>query len=222
MRCPACAALEPDDAAWCSQCHTRFGDPPAAAPDPGAPDPGAPDPGAPDLGAVDPGVRVADRGVRVIDDEVEWRCARCAGWTPLAARGCARCGAPRHGFGDVPGPPVAAPERVRALQLVSVPFPGLGHLLAGRRVTGAIRLALALGWTFVAVRLVVGTGIGVGVAPAVVLAAGVAVLGVATVVDTGRLHVPGAHEVLSPRRLVWFAIGVVAAAVAAAAAAASG
>src|SRR5688572_22591617 len=83
LRCPTCGAANPVNAAWCGQCHRRFG----AASD--APSNGAagisPPSGAADAPFGHPSI--ANR-----DGAVVWTCPACDAENPLEATACARCG----------------------------------------------------------------------------------------------------------------------------------
>lgn len=208
--CPACGAREPVDAAWCSQCHRRFDGPDEAATSEPDPDPTV----AADERAAGPGERDdddvgTDRDVRVVDGEVEWRCERCQAWTSLTAATCRRCDAPRRGFGDAAPLPVVAASDVGRLRLASVVLPGAGHLLAGRRGSGAARAVLTVVWLAIGLRLLVAAGPGGPVVPSLPLLVGAGVVWVGSVVDVGRLTVPGARPLLDARVLTWLTVAVV-------------
>lgn len=100
MRCPSCGALNPARAAWCTQCFVTLAPAGPAPPEQVEEPRPTPDP-------------VGD--IRTVDGEVEWRCPRCGGWSPLATGSCTTCGGPRTGFGgDPPRPATITAARVLA------------------------------------------------------------------------------------------------------------
>jgi hypothetical protein len=210
VRCPACGAHNPAEAAWCGQCYVQLGGAPqdAEAPRPDAsrselarPDP--PRPVAAPTARHTPEQATAtapvdDRPVRTRDGEVEWRCARCGGWSPLVAPSCPVCGTARRGFEVASSPARTTVDLPRPVLVVATAVvPGLGHLLAGRTGTGTARSVLALLWGIAGLALVTGAA---PVAGAILLA-GWATLVVASLLD---LPVPGdvrSRELLTARRL---------------------
>jgi hypothetical protein len=201
VRCPACGAHNPTDAAWCGQCFGPLADapPPAVARPPADVAPGTDRPPggqAPETTA-EP-APADDRPVRTRGGEVEWRCATCGGWSPLVAPSCPVCGSLRHGFEVAASPSRATPDLPRAVLVTgTVLVPGLGHLLAGRTGTGIARSVLALLWGIAGLALLGGDARAAGGS----LLLGWAVLLVASLID---LPAPGdvrPREVLSPRRL---------------------
>jgi hypothetical protein len=248
VRCPACGARNSATASWCTQCyaalHAGAGSAPADGEERGAPIAGTPpvqpteprteppteprteprtEPPTepPATGTpVDRGGTTVARDVRERDGEVEWRCGRCAAWSPLLVSACTTCGGSRHGFG---GPAADRPGREvspAATTGLSVVLPGAGHLLAGRPGTGGARLVLWALWLLGGLSIVRGAG-GARVAmPGLVLLVGAAILWAGTLVDVRRLTAGDDRELLAPRPLLWLVGAVIVAVVVAALAAA--
>jgi hypothetical protein len=232
VRCPACGARNSATASWCTQCyaalHAGAGSAPADAEGRGTPVAGTA-PARPTVPPTEPpttstpvdrgGTTVA-RDVRERDGEVEWRCGRCAAWSPLLVSACTTCGGSRHGFG---GPAADRPGREvspAATTGLSVVLPGAGHLLAGRPGTGGARLVLWALWLLGGLSIVRGAG-GARVAmPGLVLLVGAAILWAGTLVDVRRLTAGDDRELLAPRPLLWLVGAVIVAVVVAALAAA--
>ncbi|MTV26209.1 hypothetical protein FTX61_12430 [Nitriliruptoraceae bacterium ZYF776] len=190
VRCGRCGARNGASADWCTQCFTALTGPagaPASADAPATPREHVPPPSD------------APRPVRLVDGQVEWRCATCAGWSPLEAGRCAVCGASRPGFGaGVAELRPVAPASAAAWSIV----PGAGHLRLGRRGAGSVRLLLAVGSVALAAWLWrAGAG---GVATVVALA----VLGLAaTSALDARALASGRREPVGGRGiLAWLAV----------------
>jgi hypothetical protein len=222
VRCAACGARNSATAGWCTQCYAPLGasSPPAAeevaapdlAPPSGAAASSVAEPPSPAVPGGAPGpTSVSPRDVRDVDGTVEWRCARCDGWSPLLAATCATCGRARLGFGERE-PDRASPDvDPRLLTAASVVLPGAGHLLAHRPGTGSARLLLWLLWLVGGLATVRGAGSLRLAAPGLVLLAGAAVLWAATLVDVRRFATGDDREVLAARPLLWLVGGVLVA-----------
>ena len=217
MRCPDCGARNAAAAAWCTQCYRRLEQPPAA----GGAGVGQRDPTpartAPEVAGgavpVPPPIpaaarAAAQRDVRVEGEQVEWRCARCDGWSPLEQPACVACGSPRVGFSPERAPtatPIAATGS--APLVASALLPGLGHVLVGRPGTGVARILLWLLWAGGAGLTLVSVGV---TSSALVLALAAAALWAITLQDVSRLA-DGRPQLLSARVLAWSVVGVTAA-----------
>jgi TM2 domain-containing membrane protein YozV len=226
MRCPDCGARNADAAAWCTQCYRRLegpttasavapaevgtgerrpshvatpsGDDHAAVPTP----PSTPPPIPATARAA------AERDIRVDGDQVEWRCARCAGWTPLEQPSCAACGSARVGFTPTAAAAATARAPTGSAPLVaSALLPGLGHLLVGRPGSGVARILLWLLWAGGAGLTLVSVGV---TSTALVLALAASALWAITLQDLSRLA-DGRPQVLTGRVLAWSVVGVTAA-----------
>jgi hypothetical protein len=218
MRCPDCGARNADAAAWCTQCYQRLEGPSAASAEVGAgerrasreassePDDPAAVPTPPPIPAA---ARAAEeRDIRVDGDQVEWRCARCAGWTPLEQPSCAACGSARVGF--TPTGAAAAPAIVptgAAPLVASALLPGLGHLLVGLPGSGVARVLLWLLWAGGAGLTLVSVGV---TSTALVLTLAATALWAITLQDLSRLA-DGRPQLLTGRVLAWSVVGVTAA-----------
>lgn len=140
--------------------------------------------------------------------EVEWRCATCEGWSPLASPTCVTCGTVRTGFGE---PRTAElPDEQRTV-LLSALMPGLGHLLAGRAGTGIARAVFGVGWLLGGVLLLI-AAVRAGSGPwgALALLAGAAVVWILSVLDARALARGEQREYLDGRTLLWLMVGVTA------------
>jgi hypothetical protein len=212
-RCPNCGGLVGLDAEWCGQCLHRLDEPqdatqpavteehpPARPPEPSAVDLG-PDPSPP--GTVPSPPRVPGEGFGMRGSGVVWTCPTCGTDNALEAEQCAACGTP---FGKLfqraaPGPKIG-PERAAGLSLL---FPGLGHVVAGRVAEGVARAvvfayAVATGISVLVAR----SGLGLGpFLPLMLLGfAAAAFLYGATAMDAGRV-VRGRPPVLTTRMLLY-------------------
>lgn len=212
-RCPRCGALVGADAEWCGQCLSPLRESDRGTQAIGAPS-GAealPDeieiagrPGRP----APMGEGGAEPGVRVEGDRVLWTCPTCAAENPFEERVCSTCGTPFVELFEEPAarrlPP---PRRVTVLSLA---FPGAGHVAAGRVAEGIAR-AVVFAYS-------VGTGLtillsrrGVGLGPfrallAVFLLAAAALYAI-TAMDGSRLA-RGLPQLLSTRMLLYGATGL--------------
>jgi TM2 domain-containing membrane protein YozV len=223
MRCADCGARNADAAAWCTQCYRRLEGPAAAsgsasvevsagerrashAAPPSGPDDQAAVPTPPPIPSA--ARAAAQRDIRVDGDQVEWRCARCAGWTPLEQPSCAACGSARVGFAPTGATGTAVIAPVGSAPLVaSALLPGLGHLLVGRPGSGVARILLWLLWAGGAGLTLVSVGV---TSTALVLALAATALWAITLQDLSRLA-DGRPELLTGRVLAWSVVGVTAA-----------
>lgn len=217
MRCPDCGARNAEAAAWCTQCYGSLEEPTAASAEVGAgerPHPRTPAP-RPDSGAaptpppIPAAARAAaQRDIRVEGDQVEWRCARCEGWTPLEQPSCVACGSPRVGFTPEQTAGATTTTPTGSVPLVaSALLPGLGHLLVGRPGSGLARILLWLLWAGGAGLTLVSVGV---TSTALVLALAAIALWAITLHDLSRLA-DGQPQLLTGRMLAWSVVGVTAA-----------
>lgn len=221
MRCPDCGARNADAAAWCTQCYLRLEGPTApatAAPAesgngerrPSHASPSGPDTaGLPTPPPIPAAARAAaQRDIRVEGERVEWRCARCEGWTPLEQPACSACGSARVGFTPERAPAAASTTPTGSAPLVaSALLPGLGHLLVGRPGSGLARVLLWLLWAGGAGLTLVSVGV---TSTALVLTLAAAALWAITLHDLSRLA-DGQGQLLTGRVLAWSVVGVTAA-----------
>lgn len=228
-RCPACGGLVAADAAWCGQCLTplrgesaRSGESPAGdAPPAAVPQtPAAPTPRAPGSPTEDAASREengpapmrsrsavaagpAGQHFREVDGELHWVCPACDAENPMGASACARCTTP---FGSLLREPEERPSidpgRATSLSLL---YPGIGHIAAGRAGEGAARMVIFT-WALASLVLVVVARAGKGLGPLlslVVIYFGVSgLLYLLTAVDARRAAV-GEDPVISSRVLLW-------------------
>lgn len=193
-RCPNCGGLNAPDAKWCGQCFEPLRGPEApaaeaeeaaallgelAAPAEPPPDPAAPaePPPAPPEQSADPAERAPESPpqparvpgpateaspFQVRDDGLVWICSMCEGENPMEAQACLRCGTPfRALFRQEREAPEVDPGRATALSLI---FPGLGHLAAGRRIDGLARM-LIFAWLLGTLVVIVASRAGRGLGP---------------------------------------------------------
>ena len=193
-RCPVCGGLVSADLEWCSQCFTRFDD---AQPEGEATGQsvegvslGTISPPA-DVDAerptrVTPSVVQEGRALRVVEEgRILWDCPVCGQENELAERSCTRCGTAFGRLFEEPTPPPrVSPQRAALLSLV---FPGAGHVAAGRVADGLARgVVFAFVLAMVVVILAAGE-LGGPLLPLVVLFGGSgATLYAATAVDAYR------------------------------------
>lgn len=99
---------------------------------------------------------------QVREEGLVWTCPVCESENPLEAQICLRCGT-RFGslFEEEHAAPRVDPGRATALSLF---FPGLGHLAAGRRVDGVARM-LIFGWLIGTLLVIVVSRAGRGLGP---------------------------------------------------------
>lgn len=235
MRCRACGARNPDGAQWCSQCYETLiqavEEPPAEEPANEEEEAAvAPETDAAPVGsaAATPAATEADTSPVVADGEetadareveagdvrrtaegvLEWRCARCETWNPLAQDRCSACGGT---FADtVRGhEPEAVPSRDPTSVLVaSVLLPGLGHAMLGQVAQAIVRGATYVLWLGGAIALFVG-GRGSGLLlPVVPLFVGAAVLLAVTVRDVIVVQSRRGSELLTARAFLWLVVAV--------------
>lgn len=221
MRCPDCGARNADAAAWCTQCYRRMEGPIAAATassaEAGTQDrrPSHASPSGHDRAemATPPPIpaaarAAAQRDIRVVGEQVEWRCARCEGWTPLEQPACSACGSDRVGFTPERAPAATSITPTGSAPLVaSALLPGLGHLLVGRPGSGLARVLLWLLWGGGAGLTLVSVGV---TSTALVLTLAATALWAITLHDLSRLA-DGEPQLLTGRVLAWSVVGVTAA-----------
>ncbi|MDQ3538664.1 MAG: hypothetical protein M3415_07710 [Actinomycetota bacterium] len=215
MRCPNCAATNPDDASWCGQCFAAFKQ---ARPDPRpAPTPAAPASPVVSVPAEPAGnlahtsasesiQQLRTPGMRRRGDEVEWECTGCGEYHSIDQLHCDVCGASfadrfRPVEADVP------PASWQLALVLSALTPGAGHVLLGRYGAGAARLLLFVVWLLGAFALRNGPGASAALVVAPLLL-GVVALWVTALVDIQRLR-SGRPVVLSNRALLWLVVAVV-------------
>jgi hypothetical protein len=220
--CPHCGARNAERAPWCTQCYQPLGahgdhaaeteDEQHAAVRERSHGGGSVPADAP--AGTDPtpvsratAASTGDRDVR--QDEhggVEWRCATCDGWSPLAAPTCAVCGAARRGFGEDRDRGELEEQR---LVLATGLLPGLGHLQAGRVGSGIARAVFAVGWLVGGLLLLVAAlRAGSGIWAATPLLAGAAVVWALSILDARSLARGVEREHLDGRTLLWLMVGV--------------
>lgn len=230
MRCPACGALNPEGADWCSQCYADLRPAPEPEPEAGpGPGPGPePEPGPgsgpePDrlrtgtadtdpTGGADAEAREFTTGAgrfRSVGEELEWSCAVCGEWNPLGSGACSVCGT---AFGRT----LSRDDRDElkdvdqgTVVLASGLLPGTGHILLGRTAQGATRATIFL-FCLVGGYLLMRSAAASGqsVFPAVPLLLGAFLVWAGSIYDALALT-SRQPELLTPRVLVWLVIGVV-------------
>lgn len=220
MRCPECAARNPADAEWCSQCYRPLREIDEESPeqtDDVARDAGT-EPDATD-GAATEDAAGLDGGDTVLKTVVrerfrstgegfEWRCPTCESWVVLERSTCHVCGA---SFRLSPEDEEEIPQRDPGTVLVaSAALPGAGHIMLGRRGDGILRAATYVAWIGGAWLLIrAGRGTDVPILPAISLLLGAFAIWVVSAVDVVRLAQGDRTQVLTPRVYLWLVVGVV-------------
>ncbi len=221
-RCPNCGGLVALDAAWCGQCLARLDDRPAGTsvaqepPAEGAEEPTAAEPSPAGAGADGSdgdrrravAVPAEGRAVRSTPDGVVWDCPRCGEVNDIEARTCPVCGASFATLFEPPPPPPVDPGRAATMSLF---FPGLGHIVAGRTAEGVAR-AIVFAFALATGLLALFAGLRSGASPlflaVMVLALGAAAaLYVLSTLDAGRAA-GGAAPIVSTRVLLYGAVGL--------------
>jgi ribosomal protein L40E len=169
VKCPRCAAVNPDGADWCGQCLMRFGTPIPVIPQPKPPERprrqvprDEPAGGAGADGATSAPARPPDLGrtvavrlvpspggrIRKVGERIEWACPACEAVNPLDDLVCRVCGKPMLDLLHTSEPvePVRRPGVAVGLSVV----PGLGCWYAGSLGQGLTRLLLWFVWLVVA------------------------------------------------------------------------
>ncbi len=210
MRCPACAARNPDGAAWCSQCYAPLGDQREEAAvreeAPPAPD----DRPATGADGRDDGRAHADQplaeaeSVRAVESGFEWRCSTCGEWNPFSAHECTVCGSALGELLEDRARRVVERDTGSVLLATAV-LPGAGHVLLGRTADGAVRAVLFLLWVVGAATLLRAGG-ALAAAP---LALGAIGLWVVSLVDAAALQSGSQRQLLGSRALLWLVVAVV-------------
>jgi hypothetical protein len=137
-----------------------------------------------------------------------WECPTCQTENPIEATTCRGCGAPfTKLFAEEEARHAVAPRRAVGLSLL---FPGLGHLVAGRGAEGVAR-GVVFAYTLATVLTLLIARAGQGLGPFVPLflisaTAGI-VLYVMTAIDAGRLA-RGEGQVVTTRVLLYGAVGL--------------
>lgn len=204
IRCPSCGAGNPSDAAWCGQCHRRFGGPEPESRSSGARATASPS----DATAHSPfgHPSIAKRGGVAV-----WMCPACDAENPLEATVCARCGSNFAAFFAGPKPVVAPRSSANAAVYASAVLPGAGHWIF--RMTGqAIARALIYVWTIgIAILLLARPPAaaralvrGVG---AIFALAGAAVW-LLSMLETLRIREGDRRPLIQPKALTWLSAGL--------------
>lgn len=89
MTCPDCGARNTADAPWCTQCLRPLG--PGSTEASPTPEEATTADAPRAVGRTQAGPR-ADRPVRTVDGEVQWRCGACGTWSPIEVHACPACG----------------------------------------------------------------------------------------------------------------------------------
>jgi hypothetical protein len=224
VRCPECAARNPAEAEWCSQCYLPLrevedeapGQTEEATQDPGT-EPDArgsggsaglteaavgEDAGGPELKTV-----VRER-FRSTEEGFEWRCLTCESWVVLERSTCHVCGASFPlSSEDEDEIPKRDPGTVL---IVSAALPGAGHIVLGRRGDGILRAATYVAWIGGAWLLIrAGRGTDVPIVPAISLLLGALAMWIVSAVDAVRLAQGDRTQLLTPRVYLWLVVGVI-------------
>jgi hypothetical protein len=203
-RCPNCGGLVGRDAEWCGQCFARLDKATSPANAAGVGSVPAAEPTTPGPSAKAPPTTDAGTGpVRRTAQGLVWTCPRCELVNPIESRTCTRCGARFESLFSRPElRPTADPARAVRLSLL---FPGVGHIAAGRTADGVAR-AVVFGWIALTIAAMVIMRGGFRAGPLLpvlllYLGAGVAVYGI-TAVDAGRAA-EGEPPLLTSRILLY-------------------
>lgn len=137
-----------------------------------------------------------------------WDCPTCQSANPIESAVCPVCGTPfARLFEEESDGPTIEPGRVIRLSLL---FPGIGHLAAGRGAEGLAR-AVVFAYALITVISILVARLGEGLGPFLPLLLISAVAGVilyaVTAVDAGRVA-RGEAPVLSTRALLYGAVGL--------------
>jgi len=215
MRCPNCAATNPEHARWCGQCFVPLKQTePDTEPVPTPVAPASPvvsvpaEPAGGPSSASPPQViqQLRTPGMRRRGDEVEWECPRCGEYHSMDQLACDVCGA---SFADRyrPVEAEAPPVNWQLALVLSALAPGAGHVALGRYGSGLARLLLFVVWLLGAFALLSGAGSGAAFVAAPLLL-GATVLWVTGLVDIQRLR-EGRPVLLSNRAFLWLVVAVV-------------
>lgn len=145
-RCPKCGGLVGAEATFCGQCYEPLGAKEGPPSDPG--EPRFRIPSLEEERAAERRARVTGAGPAAFETEggvPVWACPACDARNPLDADGCSRCGTPFRSLFEEEEAPRIDPARAARLSLL---FPGVGHIAAGRVGEGVAR-AVVFGWTLV-------------------------------------------------------------------------
>jgi ribosomal protein L40E len=202
VNCPECSAYNPEQATFCSLCHTNFAARAAVEleatlpPDAGPPTPGA--------------SATAQHGrFRKTDEGFDWRCERCQQWSPLQDATCRVCAEPfQEAFAEQKPQPIPDASDAMVLALTAL-LPGLGHIATGRTGIGVSRLMLyvvfALGAALLQSQAAQTTASALAVIP---LALGALVVWLSTMLDARNVTVGSERTVLPSRAYLWLLVGV--------------
>lgn len=182
-RCPRCGGLVSPEAEWCGQCLAPLGrtaEQPAEAVDQRT---------GSTLAAAAPASAPSIPGAKVRRGEhgIVWDCPTCGTENPIEAPACSGCDAPFSRLFEEPEPaPKVDAGRAVSLSLL---FPGLGHVAAGRTAEGLAR-AVVFAYALIVSIVVVVSRWGPGLGPflpllVICLLAAVAMY-VVSAVDAGR------------------------------------
>lgn len=237
LRCPACAATNPDSATWCNQCLRDLGlpddpeVPPARRPRTAGPAPSGTSPAsaAPTGADTDISAREATGAAfRRTDSDVEWRCPTCGGWSSMDDDACTQCLTPLRARLEAAAEPAAGPAAPTGVHTAGAHGRSPtrhGGLDVQRMRTRTVALNavlpglghLLVGWVGSGLARILLFGVWVvgglllssagGVVAALPLFAGAGVLWLAGLFD-GWQVVTGARQVLSGRALLWLVVGV--------------
>lgn len=202
LRCPSCGAANPSDAAWCGQCHRRFGTPEAGVASNGA----NAEPSETPSHALFGHPSIANR-----DGAVVWTCPACDGENPLEATACARCGSDFATFFAGPKPVVRPRSSGSAAVVASAALPGAGHWifrLTGPAIARAVMYVWTLGISFLllarppasARSLVRGVG--------AVFALSAAAIWLLSMLETLRIREGDRRPLIQPKALTWLSAGL--------------
>ncbi len=219
-RCPNCGGLVGADAEWCTQCFTRLQPVEEPPSEPGEAEPPAEaQPVAPTGIAEGPPARAqpprpapadlpGERLIRPRGEAIVWQCPTCGTENPIEAPVCSACGTQFRQMLQEPEPPVEVdPGRAAMLSLI---FPGVGHIVIGRRSEGiarAVVFAFAIVTGFLALNSFRGGG-GTASLLLMVLAFGAAAgLYVISTLDAGRAA-SREEQLLASRVLMYGGVGL--------------
>jgi hypothetical protein len=213
QRCPNCGGLVGQDAQWCGQCLAPLGPPADETP---APSPGVSSERGAARDTAPAAPRVSDRStarragpIRPADGVVVWECPTCQTENPIDAVTCRGCGTPfARLLEEEHRRPEIEPRRAVGLSML---FPGLGHVAAGRGAEGAARaVVFAYALATVVTVLVMRAGEGFGPFLPLLLISAAAGIGLyaVTVLDAGRLA-RSEDPILSTRALLYGAVGLI-------------
>ena len=211
-RCPSCGGLVAPEAEWCGQCFAQLrGAGAAREPEPAEPaGAGPPPPGRPRTAiaaATGPG-GIAREHFTEVDGALHWICPACEAENPMEASTCARCMTPfALLLREREERKSTDPGKATGLSLL---YPGLGHIAAGRPGEGVARMVIFT-WALASLLVVVAARAGKGLGPllslVVIYFLVSGLLYLLTAVDARRAAL-GEEPVVGSRVLLWGASGV--------------